>query len=62
MLGGAPKSVSFEAGALMALLALAMVAPLFFEEWELSLFILSIFGLCAHIVIENQTSVINQKT
>jgi hypothetical protein len=61
MLGGAPKSVSLEAGAAMALLALVMVAPLFFEEWELSLFILSMFGLCAHIVIEDQTSVITKK-
>jgi hypothetical protein len=50
MLGGAPKSFSLEAGAAMALLALAMVAPLFFGELELSLFILSVFGLCAHIV------------
>jgi hypothetical protein len=38
----------------MALLALAMVVPLFFEQWELSLFILILFGLCLYIVTENK--------
>jgi len=45
------KSVS---SAVMALLALAMVVPLFFEQWELSLFILILFGLCLYIVTENK--------
>jgi hypothetical protein len=45
----------------MALLALAMVAPLFFGELELSLFILSVFGLCAHIV-SKPDECNNQKT
>jgi hypothetical protein len=45
------KSVS---GAVMALLSLAIVVPLFFEQWELSLFILILFGLCLYIVTENK--------
>jgi hypothetical protein len=54
MLGGLPaKSISWEAGAVMALLALAIVVPLLFEQLELSLFILSLFGLCAYIVKNN---------
>jgi len=38
------KSGSWEAKAAMALMAFAIVVPLFFEQWELSIFILIMFG------------------
>jgi hypothetical protein len=43
-----------EAKNAMALMAFAIVVPLFFELWELSIFILSMFGLCVYIATENK--------
>lgn len=41
-------------GAAMALLSLAIVLPLFFDQWEFSLFILSMVGLCVYIANERK--------
>ena len=43
-----------EAKAAMALMAFAIIVPLFFEQWELSIFILNMFGLCVYIATENK--------